>query len=124
MTWQCLNIFLTSGVAPAPKSTFAQILPVLLALAGVVFIGFIVISIVRRWMRADFGQPEQGFTLSDLRRLHQEGEISQEELTRAETQMIKKVRAVADNSDAIRIRPKSDVRHDRNHPDSTPEDQE
>ena len=123
MTWLS-TILAATGALPAPKSTFAEILPVLLSLAGVVFVGFIALSVVRGWMRGEVGQPEQGFTLSDLRRLHREGKLSAEELQRAESQMISKVRATADNSDAIRIRPKSDLPHDRNDPESGPEPQE
>jgi len=123
MTWLSTSLAATD-VLPAPKSTFAEILPVLLVLVGVVFAGFIVISVVRKWMRGDVGQPDQGFTLSDLRRLHREGKLSDEELERAESQMIRKVRAIADNSEAIRIRPKSDLPRDRIDPESVPEPEE
>ena len=59
-----------------------------------------------------------------LRRLHREGKLSDEELERAESQMIRKVRAIADNSEAIRIRPKSDLPRDRIDPESVPEPEE
>ena len=47
MTWMSSSI-LALGVTSDPQSTFAQILPVLLILVGVVFAGFILISLIRR----------------------------------------------------------------------------
>ena len=58
MTWLS-TILAATGALPAPKSTFAEILPVLLSLAGVVFVGFIALSVVRRWMRGKSASPSR-----------------------------------------------------------------
>ncbi|MCH2144924.1 MAG: hypothetical protein MK082_07225 [Phycisphaerales bacterium] len=107
-----------------PRSDFSDIWPVLLVLVGVVVVGFIVIGIVRKWMRTESVDNQVGFTLSDLRRLHAEGKLSREELETAEKQMIAKVRETAADSDAIRIRPRTRQPHNRNDPQSPTEDEE
>ena len=73
--------------------SFAELLPWLLLLVGIVVAGAVAISFIRRWMKDD-GRPRQiGFTLSDLRQMHAEGRLSKEELEKAEQHLIKKVRS-------------------------------
>lgn len=70
----------------------------LLALALVAVIGWVAITRIRAWMR----QPDdidEGFTLADLRRLHREGQLSDEEFERAQEQIIAVVRSKPSKKD-------------------------
>ena len=105
------------AMLPTPSSKpppIAEIWPVLLVLVGVVLVGFVAIGIIRKWMRGDDVGTEVGFTLSDLRRLNREGRLSDEELARAEEQMITRVRAMASESDVHELRPKTEGQGPRN----------
>ena len=82
--------------------SFAELLPWLLLLVGIVVAGAVAISFIRRWMKDD-GRPRQiGFTLSDLRQMHAEGRLSKEELEKAEQHLIKKVRSTMSPEDLAR----------------------
>ena len=112
------------ATTPAPpQSTISEIWPVLLVLVGVVLAGFILIGIVRRWMKSDASDDRVGFTLSDLRTLHAEGKLSREELEVAERQMIAKVREHAGDVEAVRIR-RNPPPQNRNDPQSRTEEEE
>src|SRR5690349_6149843 len=58
---------------------FADIAPWLIVLVGVVLVGGVLIFLLRRWLRSDQHGASGGFTLQDLRELHREGELSDEE---------------------------------------------
>ncbi|MAJ45998.1 MAG: hypothetical protein CBC35_01705 [Planctomycetes bacterium TMED75] len=82
--------------------SFAELLPWLLLLVGIVVVGAVAISFVRRWMKDD-GRPRQiGFTLTDLRQMHADGRLSKEELDKAEQHLIKKVRSTMSPEDLAR----------------------
>ncbi len=75
-------------------------------------------------MNSDTTNVQVGFTLSDLRTMHAQGKLSSEELKRAEEQMIKRVRADAPNSEAIRIRAAAKQDSGSKGQESSPEDAE
>lgn len=70
---------------------FQSIGGALLALAVIAVIGWVAISRIRAWMKPT-EDTDEGFTLSDLRRLHREGALSDEEFERAQAQIIDAVR--------------------------------
>jgi hypothetical protein len=72
---------------------FADILPWLLVLVGVVIVGTVVIYFVRRSIQNEAGTSAGGFTLQDLRELHAAGELSDDEYQRARAAMIGRVKA-------------------------------
>lgn len=65
----------------AQQGGTAGVLVWALILVGLVIILFVAVNLIKRWMRhqeLDVG-PAGGFTLADLRRLHREGKMSDEE---------------------------------------------
>jgi len=79
---------------------FQSIGGALLALAVIAVIGWVAITRIRAWMKAP-DETEEGFTLSDLRRLHREGSLSDEEFERAHAQIISAVRRKPSKKDAV-----------------------
>jgi hypothetical protein len=79
-----------SLASAADKSSrlFAEVLPWLLVLLGVIVVGGAVILLARRYMHGSAGQQAAGFTLHDLRQMHAAGEITNDEFERAKAQMI------------------------------------
>ncbi|HVP72335.1 MAG TPA: SHOCT domain-containing protein [Phycisphaerales bacterium] len=67
---------------------FAETLPWILVLLGVIVVGGVIIFIARRYVHSGDGAAAGGFTLQDLREMHKAGEISDEEFARAKAQMI------------------------------------
>lgn len=74
-------------------SALGSLLPWLLLLMGIVVVGGVIISLIRRWMRGTDTGSQIGFTLSDLRAMHAEGRLSSEELAKAEKKLIDHVRS-------------------------------
>jgi hypothetical protein len=81
--------------APARTDLFADILPWMAMLLGLVVVGGLVIFVVRRYGRGDAGT-SAGFTLHDLRTMHAAGELSDEEFARAREALIGRTRAAAE----------------------------
>jgi hypothetical protein len=79
---------------------FKSIGGALLALAVIAVIGWVAISRIRAWMKAP-DATEEGFTLADLRRLHREGSLSDEEFERAHAQIISAVRRKPSKKDTM-----------------------
>jgi hypothetical protein len=71
---------------------FSKVFPWLAVLIGAAIAGAIIIALVRRALRDEEDGDEGGFTLHDLRRMHGEGKLSDEEFARARDAMIAKVR--------------------------------
>ena len=65
-------------------------------LLGLVGIGALVIHLVRRSTRREEDGPAEGFTLHDLRTMHQAGNLTDEEYERAKAALIERVTATAD----------------------------
>jgi hypothetical protein len=72
-------------------STFGDLLPWIMLLLGMVVIGAIVIAWVRRLTQQDSGVDAPGFTLQQLRDMHAEGLLNDEEFARAKQEMIEQL---------------------------------
>lgn len=77
---------LASTAEPA-RSLFSDLLPVLVVLFVVVLVGGAIIYVARR-AASTSSSIEPPFTLQDLRDLHREGELSDEEFEKAKEAMI------------------------------------
>jgi hypothetical protein len=66
----------------------------LLVVAALVFVGYLMISWLRKGLTGDdTDSAPAGFTLSDLRELHRTGKMTTEEFERAKTQMVATIQA-------------------------------
>ena len=96
--------------------------PWLIALVAMVFVGGIVIMLVRRHLRSDADDHAGGYTLHDLRQMHASGDLSDEEFEKARAAMIAGVRAASVREDEAdhtgHVAEKSDV--DDSGSDETP----
>src|SRR5215211_3265508 len=54
------------------------------------------VYVYRKWMTAEDTPSNEGFTLSDLRRLHKEGKMTTEEFEKAKAVLIGSLKAAAD----------------------------
>ena len=79
------------GASTNPFSLLQSIGGALLVLVVVVVVGWFAIVRLRNWMRSG-AESSEPFTLEDLRKLHREGQLSDEEFERAKTMMIGSVR--------------------------------
>lgn len=99
----------TLAQAPAAPQALRKIylwLGVLLLLTLALVVAAVILR--RVLMRSDSGGQAQGFTLHDLRRMHQQGLISEQEYQAARTAMLARGLAQApDRPDAARDLPKS-----------------
>jgi uncharacterized membrane protein len=68
--------------------SLGMILLILAGLAVLAFVGFLVAMRLRRWARDPHADAEIPFTLEDLRRLHREGRLTDEEFRRAHDSML------------------------------------
>ena len=68
----------------------------------VVLAGFVAVVWVRRRLSPDEDFKGEGFTLSDLRRLHKEGQISDDEFERARSKMVEAMHAAQARQDAAK----------------------
>jgi uncharacterized membrane protein len=60
--------------------------------------GFFAISKLRQWLREDdTPAPSIGFTLSDLRQLHKQGQMTDEEFERAKAKIVGSAKSMAAN---------------------------
>jgi uncharacterized membrane protein len=67
-----------------------------LVLICLLMVGFFAISKLRQWMRDDdMPAPGIGFTLSDLRQLHKQGQMTDEEFERAKSKIVGGAKAMA-----------------------------
>lgn len=86
-------MLLLAAATDKSSRLFAETLPWLLLLLGVIIAGGVIIFLARRYVNAGSTDAAGGFTLHDLREMHKAGEISDEEFTRAKAQMIGRVAA-------------------------------
>jgi len=73
----------TSSPPQDPSQLFPAILPALLILAGIVIVAWIILVIVRRSMQRGDSGLEDSFSLEQLRRMHREGKLDDEEFEQA-----------------------------------------
>ena len=67
-----------------------------LVLICLLVVGFFAISKLRQWLREDdTPAPGIGFTLSDLRQLHKQGQMTDEEFERAKAKIVGGAKAMA-----------------------------
>ena len=67
-----------------------------MVLLGLCIVTFFLVSFARKWMRGDADDgPVTGFTLADLRELHRNGKMSDEEFERAKAKLLEATRAAA-----------------------------
>ncbi len=76
-------------VRPAPDggTLFVDLLPTMVVLLVIAVVGGIAILWIRRSLKAA-KEPEVGFTLEDLRRLHRSGGLNDDEFARAKERML------------------------------------
>lgn len=107
---------MTGGIVPV----LAQAEPVgpvffwLFILMGLLIVAAAGVLLLRRWYRNDDDAAPIGFTLGDLRQLHREGKMSDDEFERAKAQMIASARRAIDRQAAKaggveNVRGKTDV---------------
>jgi hypothetical protein len=68
--------------------SLGMVLFILAGFAVLAFVGFLVAMRLRRWAKDPHVDPEVPFTLEDLRRLHREGRLTDEEFRRAHDSML------------------------------------
>jgi hypothetical protein len=68
----------------------------------VLLIGFVVVTQVKRRMQKLDEPAGSGFSLSDLRRLHREGQMSAEEFEKAKVKVVEAARRAAEREEARR----------------------
>lgn len=90
-------------VLAATETSSASILFWTLVLVAILVLAFVGVVIVKKRMRTEDDEPVgpvTGFTLSDLRRLHKEGQVSDEEFERAKAKIVASAKAAAARSTA------------------------
>lgn len=72
-----------------------QVVWTIVALLAILFGGFVVVVLIRRYARTMTAQTTQQepFTLDQLRQLHQRGELSDEQYERARDRMVERLKA-------------------------------
>jgi hypothetical protein len=75
-----------------------------LVLVGLIVVGFVVVLRVKRWVNAPDTSSGGGFTLSDLRRMHKEGRMTDAEFEKAKTLIIGVAKAPR-TDDASELKP-------------------
>ena len=76
---------------------FRSFLFAVLALAAVVVVGIVILAQAKKRLQAKDEQPAvSGFTLSDLRQLHRDGQMSDEEFQRAKQRVIDAAKRAAE----------------------------
>ena len=73
----------TSTPPQDPSQLFPAVLPALLILGGIVIVAWIILVIVRRSKQRVDGGLEDSFSLEQLRRMHEAGELDDEEYEQA-----------------------------------------
>jgi hypothetical protein len=90
---------LAAFVTLAMQQSGQSMLPVFgwsLVLICLMLVGFFAISKLRQWLKEDdTPAPGIGFTLSDLRQLHKQGQMTDEEFERAKAKIIGGAKAMA-----------------------------
>lgn len=86
-------------LAQQTADAFPRILIAALALIVVVILGFVLVSWVRNRLTSNEGSTAVGFTLSDLRKLHESGQMTDEEYERARAQIIAVAKAPRQKTD-------------------------
>jgi len=86
--------------APSDGNLFQQLLPWLIVLLITIVVGGVIMYLARRVAHGSDRKHNVGFTLHDLRQLHAQGELTDEQFERARARMIASVRAATDNTES------------------------
>ena len=81
-----------SGAAEVGSGFFQYVLFLCAILAAVIIVGGVLAMFVRRWFRSTEPSSGIGFTLEDLRLMHDRGELTLEEFENARARMVRNVR--------------------------------
>lgn len=92
----CLPYKLVLIATQSANQLFIETLPWLIGLGVIVFIGAGAIYYVRKMMQRQSSTLEDGFTLHDLRQLHAQGKLNDEEYERAKDAMIGRLKETND----------------------------
>jgi hypothetical protein len=85
--------------SPLAQSGTGSILGSSLLLVVLLLVLFFGMAMLRKWVKkGDDEAPKLGFTLGDLRRMRDEGQITEEEFERARTQMIAATQRAAEQA--------------------------
>ena len=79
---------LAATQSPQPGELFGELLPFLAALAGFIVVGWIVILMLRRSFRNNGRHDTDSFSLQSLRKMHANGELTQEEFEQARSAVL------------------------------------
>jgi hypothetical protein len=87
-------------LCPLAQSTeMARAIGWSLVLIVLLVLGFVAVARLRRWLKEDDDEGDApvatGFSLSDLRRLHRQGQMTDEEFERARAKMMASAKAMA-----------------------------
>jgi hypothetical protein len=88
------------NLAAAPERDFSSVIVWSLALIGVVVVGLVVVSKVKKRLQEPDQPVSVGFTLSDLRQLHKSGQMSDEEYERAKAKVVDAAKRAAQRVEA------------------------
>ena len=92
-------LFAASGLVVLAQDSGQGMLRVIgwsLVLICLLMVGFFAYSRLRQWMQDDdMPAPGIGFTLSDLRQLHKQGQMTDEEFERAKSKIVGGAKAMA-----------------------------
>ena len=88
------------AAAAQPGELFGALLPVLLILAGIVFVGWIAMLMIRRSVRHGSDSIGGSFTLGQLRKMHAGGELTDEEYEDARSVILGQVNPGGSDTDS------------------------
>lgn len=91
--WTFLMQHVLLQAVPSKDANWTPVLVGCLVLIVVVVLGLMIVSWMKRRMQAADEPVPAGFTLSDLRRLHKDGQITDEEFERAKARTIERYKA-------------------------------
>ncbi len=86
----------TALILAQPEQDYSRIFIWSLALLGVLALGLVVVSKVKRRLQEPDQPVSMGFTLSDLRQLHKSGQMSDEEFERAKAKVVEAAKKAAE----------------------------
>jgi hypothetical protein len=89
-------VLATALILAQPDRDYTRIFVWSLALLGVLAVGLLVVSKVKRRLQEPDAPVSAGFTLSDLRQLHKSGQMTDEEFERAKAKVVEAARKAAE----------------------------
>lgn len=90
-----LGLIATDPGTAEPRGGIGELMIWLGILAVAACVGVVIIHLLRRWLGRPVEAPGEGFTLQELRRMHAEGRLSDEEFQRARASILRSATAAA-----------------------------